>query len=94
MVSAVNECSVGIDVSPNPFYGKVKIAVGHWPLAVSKVNVDIYGINGKLNSRLSADSQKLKAGISWNAAGNPPGAYIVKMAMDNKIYTKKLILLK
>jgi hypothetical protein len=94
VVSAENKASAGIEVSPNPFYGKVKIAFYGWTLAISNANVAIYSINGKLSGKLTASSQKLKAGISWNAAGNPPGVYIVKLTTGNKTYTRKLILLK
>jgi hypothetical protein len=92
--SRVRRNMVSIAASPNPFRKLLNIAVSCQPSAVSKINLQIYNINGKLIKRLNADSRKLTAGITWNAFGNPPGLYLVKVKIGNNTYTKRIMLLK
>jgi hypothetical protein len=82
---------------PNPFNPETKIAFSCQSRpggTVNRIDVDIFGTNGKLVEKLKADSQKLKAGITWKAATYPSGIYIARIQLDGKVITKKLILSK
>jgi hypothetical protein len=83
-----------LKVSPNPFYSETKIAVSHQLSAVSKIDMALYSINGKLVKELKADSRELKAGISMKTPGLSNGIYILKTNINGKIYTKQLFLMK
>jgi hypothetical protein len=84
-----------IMVSPNPFSSKIKIAVSCQPSAVSKVNLQIFNINGKIVKKLTAtDSRQLIAGITWNASNLPCGLYLLKLNSAGKTITKRLFLQK
>jgi hypothetical protein len=83
-----------ISAYPNPFNPETKIAFSCQHSAVSKIDVDIFGTNGKLVEKLIAGSRKLKGGITWNATKYPPGVYLLKLRAGNKTFCKKLILSK
>jgi hypothetical protein len=83
-----------LEVAPNPFNPVTKIAIGNWPLAINMVNVNVFDINGKLVDKLKANSQQLKAGITWNASPNAPGIYFIRLIAGNASYYKKVMLLK
>jgi hypothetical protein len=76
-----------ISVSPNPFTSVVKIAVSSqsrpgW--TVSKSNLAIFNINGKL-------VKELAPGMSWSGSGMAPGIYLLNCTIKGKTYTRKLI---
>jgi hypothetical protein len=87
-----------VDVYPNPFNPEIKIAVSYPAMAgsaISNVTLHIFNVNGKLVKKLTAtDSRQLIAGITWNASHLSPGIYILKCTIDNKTYSRKLLLQK
>jgi hypothetical protein len=81
----------GLSCYPNPFNGKV--AISYQLSAISKVNLQIFNINGKMVKKLTAaDSRQLMAGITWNASSLASGLYLVRVVAGNKALTKKIIL--
>jgi hypothetical protein len=81
-----------IRVSPNPFQSKIKIAISYQLPAISEAKLDIFNVNGKIVKELTADNRQLKAGISWNATNQPPGIYIVRVMINNRTYTRRIVL--
>jgi hypothetical protein len=79
---------------PNPLNRGAKIAISHWPLALSKIDINIFNINGKSVTKLKANSQKLKAGIIWNATDYPSGLYIIRLTSGSNTLTKRIMLIK
>jgi hypothetical protein len=86
----------GIQVQPNPFNSVVKIAVSCQLSAISKepVPIKIYGINGKIVKKLTADSRQLIAGITWNASSQPAGIYILKLKTGSNVLTKRIFVVR
>ena len=81
------------DVYPNPFNptANFNIDVPFY----SKVEINIYNIEGKLVSNLFDGS--LSKGVykmTWNANGFGSGVYLISMKTESGIQTKKTILLK
>jgi hypothetical protein len=83
---------LALALSPNPFNSVMKIAASHQLLAVSKIKLEIYDINGKLVDKLITDSRQLKAGINWNAQNFSPGVYLVKVRVGSKTVTQRIVL--
>jgi hypothetical protein len=79
---------------PNPLNRGAKIAISHWPLALSKIDINIFNINGKSVTKLKANSQKLKAGIFWDANDYPSGLYIIRLTSGSNTLTKRIVLIK
>jgi hypothetical protein len=83
-----------LQVYPNPIKSVSKIAVSYQLSAVSKINLELFNINGKLIKTLIADSRQLKAGIRLNTSGLPTGIYILKAQVANKTVSKRLLIQK
>jgi hypothetical protein len=100
IAAAISNAPVAVEqahvlrVSPNPFYVETKIAVSYQLSAVSRIDMALYNINGKLVKKLRADSRELKAGITLNTTSLPNGIYVLKTNISGKIYTKQLFLMK
>jgi hypothetical protein len=83
-----------ITASPNPFKAAVKIAVSGQQIADSFSKISIYDIKGKMVHTLSATSDQLTAGFTWNAAALPSGTYIVRVSVNGRTYTRPVVLMK
>ena len=60
----------------------------------SKVQVEVYNINGQLLSTLFDGNQKAAAGYKLNfTAGNSQssGVYIVKLTVNGEVYSRQLV---
>jgi hypothetical protein len=89
----VQENGPMISFSPHPFNSKIKIAVSRQLSAISKVNMHIYNVNGKIVKKLTAtDSRQLIAGITWNASKYPSGIYVLRIQVGRKAFTRPIIL--
>ena len=78
---------------PNPFNPLTKITYSI-PDEMN-VNIKIYDISGRLvnellDSQMSAGSHE----INWDATENASGIYFLRMVVNNKSYSQKLILIK
>jgi hypothetical protein len=81
-----------LQVHPNPVTSMVKIAVSFQPSAISKktVPIKIFGVNGKMVKKLTADSRQLTAGITWHTSRLPAGIYILKTKIGTKTLTRRI----
>ena len=96
-LSAMQNSDLEINVRPNPFRGLIAIscpALAGSAISKKTVPIEIYSVNGKLVTKLKANNQLLKAGVTWNPHKQPPGIYLLKVQIDNQQYSKKLILQK
>jgi hypothetical protein len=80
-------------VYPNPFNASTKIQYkipcNGW------VEVKIYDITGKLINHLFSSSERAgEYTITWNAANLSSGIYIISLALNHQITSKKVMLLK
>ncbi len=80
--SPVLEFSKEIDVYPNPFSGKVTIAISG---NIIPARVNLFGMDGKLLRQLEAVESKFKIGNLTS------GVYFLQIQAGDGIYTKKLI---
>jgi hypothetical protein len=83
-----------LSVRPNPFKGSIVISYQLSAISKKTVPMNIYNVNGKLVEKLIANSQQLKAGITWNASHLSPGIYILKANVQGQSFSKKLFLQK
>jgi hypothetical protein len=79
---------------PNPFKGTVAISCQLSAVSKKTVPIEIFSVSGRMVTKLIANSQKLKAGITWNASHLPGGIYLVRLETENKTVTKQVMLLK
>jgi hypothetical protein len=83
-----------MNVYPNPARAGSKIAVSCQLSAVSKVNLKVFNVNGKLVKTLKADGRQLKAGIGLNTSDLSTGLYLLKAKIGKKIICKKILVQK
>jgi hypothetical protein len=86
--------SLKLKVFPNPAKSGINIAVSSQLSAVSKINLSVYNVNGKLVKKLIADSRQLKTGINLNTSGLSTGIYILKAQTALKTFSKRLFVQK
>jgi hypothetical protein len=93
-VNAVNE-NFKIDIYPNPYQGRVTIAYNLENTA--NVNISVYDLTGKLvnivTKGVETAGQKQHY-FSATELGMPTGAYIVKLRIDNKEISRKILEVK
>lgn len=87
---------LGINLFPNPFTSEINI---HFLLpGQSYVNVSVYSSDGKrvvelYDGMLSSGEQNIKwAGQTNNSKHALPGIYTVRLLINNKIHTRKIII--
>jgi hypothetical protein len=87
----------GIEASPNPFNPSTRLTVYTGKAGPSEnLQVAVYSLDGKRTATLL--SSPMKKGnavtVSWNAAGCPSGVYVVKAAIGNRVFERKVTLIK
>jgi hypothetical protein len=88
-----NEWST-IAISPNPFKPMTMIRCRLSGDTRQNVEIKIVDISGKQVTKLNTDMHKLGTGITWNAARLSSGIYILSLKKGDRIYKKRLTLLK
>jgi len=79
---------------PNPFNPVTTIAY-NIPMDMTKVNINVYDISGRLVEKLHNGLQSQgNHKITWNASMYASGIYFVKLQTNSNTITKKLILIK
>jgi hypothetical protein len=64
-------------------------------LRMKNVEVRIYDINGKLlSSTFNNHHSSFSLKTNWDASSQPPGIYVFKIKIDQKILVKKATLVK
>jgi hypothetical protein len=89
----MDDGEVDLRVFPNPFNPNVNIRI-QCKLQNEKCKMQIYNVNGELVKKLKANSQQLKAGITWNASLYPSGIYFIHLSTGSRTAVKKAIFLK
>ena len=78
---------------PNPFNPEIKFDIDI--INREYINIDIYDIKGNQIDKIF--NGFLNQGIhsfDWNASNYATGTYILKVANDNNVITKKIMLIK
>ena len=83
-----------ISASPNPFTARVTLTMKGLEAARNPLSCDIYDVNGRRITRLSATPAEWASGVAWKATGRPAGIYLASVKMGGKQTRKKIILLK
>ena len=79
-----------LGIQPNPFNNETTLRFTID--SRSDVSIDIYNNSGVYVSTLANKSfDQGTHQLRWNAEGHAAGIYVVKMRVDDKIYTSKLI---
>jgi len=90
--AAVDEGS-GISADPNPFNPEVLIRLTGLASA-SRVRFAIYDSRGACVTAKSVTGHLLERGISWNAAKQPSGIYVVRIEAPGRNLSRKIVLIK
>ena len=80
---------------PNPFNPRTQIRF--YLGESSPVSADVFDLQGRLVTRLTAPTNRLSAGyhsIEWDATGKASGIYLLRMECAGRVLTSKLVLLK
>jgi hypothetical protein len=93
--SAEGESRMELAARPNPFNPAVSISFRVGAIHESPVHVSVYNAAGILIANLV--HQSLAPGrhtVTWDAAQNPSGVYVVRMEAGGRLATKRILLLK
>ena len=78
---------------PNPFNSTTTIEYNL--MGVSDVRIDIYNLMGqRLETLIDSEQSAGKHSITWNASGMASGIYFYKLIAGDKVFTKRMTLLK
>lgn len=78
---------------PNPFNSQLTIALGI--IRPSEVRIDIFDLLGReIETLVEGTMSPGYRRVTWDAGGYPSGIYFYRAEVDNKIETKKIVLLK
>ncbi len=93
--ATIDETSIHIGANlrcyPNP--ASTHVAIELKSDAASRGLVEIYDLSGTLREKLYDGflSEQEQMTLNWKLAGVAPGVYLVKVTMDESVYTEKLI---
>jgi hypothetical protein len=77
---------------PNPFNAQTNIRFSL--VNASDVNISIYSITGQLVEKISGNYPAGNNVVTWNASDKASGVYFYRLNVNNKVETKKMLLLK
>ena len=82
-----------IQVAPSPFRDQTTLS---YTLAKdAKVQLDVFDLSGrKVVELVNSTQQKGKYSQVFEAAGNPAGSYLVRLFVNDELYTKQVVLMK
>ena len=82
-----------IQVAPSPFRDQTTLT--YTLDKAAKVQLDVFDLSGRKVVELVNNTQaKGKYSEVFEAAGNPVGSYLVRLFVDDKLYTKQVVLMK
>ena len=82
-----------ITVAPSPFRDQTTLS--YTLDKTAKVQLDVFDLSGRKVVELINGSQaEGKYSSVFEANGNPPGSYLVRLFIDNKLYTKQVVLMR
>ncbi len=82
-----------IVVAPSPFRDQTTLS---YTLAdPAKVRLDVFDLSGRKVIELANESQQAgQHNEIFKAEGNPPGSYIVRLVIDDKLFTRQIVLMR
>jgi hypothetical protein len=86
-----------LDAAPNPFSTRVDLVVSGLWLVGSKIRAEVYDISGRKIANLkplTTNNYQLTTGYRWHPKNQPNGIYLVKVRSGNKIFKKKITLVR
>jgi len=84
-----------INVYPNPIINTATIEISNYNKNIKNIKVNIFDILGNLNSISYTEiNDKDKIKLILNAGDLSPGIYLLKVTVDQKIYSQKIIISK
>jgi len=90
--SSFDNSDMEINVYPNPY--SISTNISYEIMKNSKVKIEIYSSLGKLVAVLADENQSIgtyKYKFNARDYGHSSGVYHLKMTIDNKVFTKKLV---
>jgi hypothetical protein len=88
--SGAREKGLEVKVYPNPFTTSVDIKIVRSSLCVVRsenADIEIFDIRGRLISNIPRTTNYV-----WHAQDQPPGVYLVKVKLNNRTLTKKMLI--
>jgi len=82
-----------ISVAPSPFRDQTTLS---YTLSdAANVQLDVFDLSGRKVIELTKGTQTAgKYSSIFEANGNPPGSYLVRLFVDDKLYTKQVVLMR
>jgi hypothetical protein len=90
---AVTAEGSAISADPNPFNPEVRIRLSGLS-SQTPVRFAIYDSRGVCMTMNSLTGHALERGISWNAAKQPSGIYVVRIEAERKSISRKILLIR
>jgi len=82
-----------ISVAPSPFRDETRIS--YTLTEDSKVRLEVFDLNGRLVSTIASGTQAAGSHVEqFQAAGNPPGSYLVRLVVNDKFFTKQVVIMR
>lgn len=82
-----------ISVAPSPFRDETRIS--YTLTEESKVRLEVFDLNGRLVRTIASGTQAAGSHVEqFQAAGNPPGSYLVRLVVNDKIFTKQVVIMR
>lgn len=82
-----------IMVAPSPFRDQTTLS--YTLSKPAKVQLDVFDLSGrKVADIASGDQAAGSYSEVFNAEGNPPGSYIVRLFVDDKLFTRQVVLMR
>jgi len=82
-----------ITVAPSPF--REQTTLSYTLDKAAKVQLDVFDLSGrKVTELVNGNQAKGKYSAVFEANGNPVGSYIVRLFVDDKLYTKQIVLMR
>ncbi len=82
-----------IMVAPSPFRDQTTLS--YTLVDAAKIRLDVFDLSGRKVVELANESQQAgQYSEIFKAEGNPPGSYIVRLFVDDKLFTRQVVLMR
>jgi hypothetical protein len=82
-----------ISVAPSPFRDETRISYSLDKQ--SNVRLEVFDLNGRLVSTIVSGTQAAGTHVAqFQGSGNPPGSYLVRLLIDDRMFTEQVVLMR
>ncbi len=82
-----------ISVAPNPF--REETILSYTLADAAKVRLEVFDLSGKkVRDLVNGNREAGKYSETFSAENDPPGSYIVRLAVDDEVFTRQVVLMR